>query len=76
MTEQNRKVSGGGSLRIGSDSLGVSVSGSYAPPTVSVAISSQGFEPMDLTATVSETEMVGVLDGSGFENRMITLKRQ
>jgi hypothetical protein len=31
---------------------------------------------MTLEATVSEDRMVGVLDGSGFENRAITLRRE
>jgi hypothetical protein len=31
---------------------------------------------MVLTATVSEAEMTGTLDGSGFLNRAITLRRQ
>jgi hypothetical protein len=76
VTEHDRKVSGSGSLTIGTSSLGLSVSGTYAAPTVSLTISSQGFEPMTLAATISQTDMTGTIDGSGFVNRAITLKRQ
>lgn len=76
VTETNRKISGSGSLAIGASSLGLSVSGTYAPPTISLTISSQGYEPMSLEGTVSETGMIGTLDGSGFVNRAVTLKRQ
>jgi hypothetical protein len=76
VTENNRNVAGLGWLRIATDSLGLSVSGSYTAPDIVATISSQGFEPMTLEATVSEDRMVGVLDGSGFENRAITLRRE
>lgn len=76
VSESASRLSGTGWLIVTGDSLGLSVSGSYDPPNMQAVISSQGFEPMDLTATVSEGEMVGTLDGSGFENRGITLKRQ
>jgi hypothetical protein len=76
VTENNRNVTGLGWLRIATDSLGLSVSGSYTAPDIVATISSQGFEPMTLEATVSEDRMVGVLDGSGFENRAITLRRE
>jgi hypothetical protein len=76
ITEHGNDVSGTGWLKVTTDSLGLSVSGSYDSPSLTATISSQGFEPMQLTATVSETEMVGTLDGSGFENRAITLRRQ
>lgn len=74
--ESAGKVSGTGWLIVTGDSLGLSVSGSYDAPTIDAVISSQGFQPMDLTATVSEGQMVGTLDGSGFENRAITLRRE
>ena len=76
ISEHSSDVSGTGWLKLTSDSLGLSVSGSYDSPTLAATISSQGFQPMQLAATVSETEMVGTLDGSGFQNRAITLKRQ
>jgi hypothetical protein len=41
-----------------------------------VTISSQGFQPITMEATASETQLVGTLDGSGFQNRAITLRRQ
>lgn len=76
VTENNRNVAGLGWLKIATDSLGLSVSGSYTAPNIVATISSQGFESMTLEAAVSETKMVGVLDGSGFENRTITLSRE
>jgi hypothetical protein len=69
-------VSGTAWLKVSSDSLGLSLSGAYDSPSLAATISSQGYHPMQLTATVSETEMVGTLDESGFQGRAITLKRQ
>lgn len=76
VTEHDSDVTGTGWLKVTGDSLGLSVSGSYDSPSLTATISSQGFHPMQLTATVSETQMVGALDGSGFQGRAITLRRQ
>jgi hypothetical protein len=76
LSENNRDISGTGSLAFGGSSLGLSVSGSHTPPNVSLTISSQGFEPMTLEASVADARMEGALDGSGFQNRAITLRRQ
>ncbi|HEU5303131.1 MAG TPA: hypothetical protein VFU40_00680 [Gemmatimonadales bacterium] len=76
VTETGGNVSGSGSLTAGTASLSLGASGTYAPPTLTLTLSAQGFEPMVLTATVEETRLVGVLNGSGFDNRAITMSRQ
>jgi hypothetical protein len=75
--ESNGNISGTGTLTLGGAGLGLSISGSYsAAPDLTVTISSQGFQPITMVATASETQLVGTLDGSGFQNRAITLRRQ
>lgn len=76
ISEHSGDVSGTCWLKASNYSLGLSLSGAYDSPSLAATISSQGYQPMQLTATVSETEMVGTLDESGFEGRAITLKRQ
>jgi hypothetical protein len=67
ISEHSGDVSGTGWLKVSTDSLGLSLSGAYDSPSLAATISSQGYHPMQLTAT---------LDVSGFEGRAITLKRQ
>jgi hypothetical protein len=39
-------------------------------------MSSPGFEPMNLSGTLGDTQIQGVLNGSGFVNIAVTLTRQ
>jgi hypothetical protein len=72
----NGAVTGTGNLVVPGDALALTVTGNYSPPTVSLTMSSQGFEPMNLTGTVSSSAITGTLNGSGFVNISVTLDRQ
>jgi hypothetical protein len=76
LTETDGAVTGSGSLVAGGDAVSLVVAGSYSPPTVSLTLTADGFESMNLTATVAEESMTGTLNGSGFVNTAFTLQRQ
>jgi hypothetical protein len=76
LLENSGTVNGSGFLVAGSDSLPLTVHGSYDPPSVTLTLSSSGFQPATLTATVAENTMTGTLTGSGFQGSQITLNRQ
>jgi hypothetical protein len=76
LNDAGGNVSGTGTLSVSGDALALTVTGNYAPPNVSLQMMSPGFEPMNLSGTVSEDEIDGVLNGSGFVNIAVTLTRQ
>ena len=76
LTETSGTVSGTGTLSVSGDALALTVTGTYAPPNVSLQMTSPGFEPMNLSGEVTEEEIDGTLNGSGFVNIAVTLTRQ
>ena len=76
LTETDGTVSGTGTLSVTGDALALTVTGTYAPPNVSLQMTSQGFEPMNLSGEVTDEEINGTLNGSGFVNIAVTLTRQ
>jgi hypothetical protein len=76
LNEANGNVTGTGTLTAAGDALALTVTGNYAPPNVSLQMTSPGFEPMNLSGTLSEDEIDGTLNGSGFVNIAVTLDRQ
>lgn len=76
LTETNGTVSGNGTIGNNAVTGAVSAAGTYVVPTVSLALSTPGFEDINLRATVSRATMTGTLNGSGFRNTPITLTRQ
>jgi hypothetical protein len=76
LTEGDGTVSGTGTLSVSGDALALTVTGTYVPPNVSLQMTSQGFEPMNLSGEVAEDEIDGTLNGSGFVNIAVTLTRQ
>src|SRR5688572_2621065 len=52
-------ITGGGTLTVPSGVLGISVSGSYDPPNISLTMSIPGYQPVDLTGTVGENSISG-----------------
>jgi hypothetical protein len=75
-TETDGTVTGNGTLSASAGSLPLTVSGTFAAPTASLVLHAEGFEDVNLTGTVSESELTGTLNGSGFQNTAITLQRQ
>lgn len=76
LTETDGSVSGNGTLSVPGDALALTVTGTYAPPNLSLEMTSPGFEPLNLSGDVSEDEIDGTLNGSGFVNIAVTLTRQ
>jgi len=76
LTETTGTVAGSGNLSGNGVAEAVTVTGTYAEPHLSLALSAQGFSDINLTATVAATQMTGTLNGSGFVSSAITLTRQ
>ena len=76
LTETDGTVTGTGTLTVPGDALALTVTGTYAPPNASLQMNTQGFEPMNLSGKVTEDEIDGTLNGSGFVNIAVTLTRQ
>ena len=76
LTETSGTVGGTGTLSVTGDALALTVTGTYAPPNISLQMTSPGFEPMNLSGEVTEEEIDGTLNGSGFVNIAVTLTRQ
>lgn len=74
LTESSGAVTGTGSL-VGSTSIALTVTGTYAAPSLGLTMSAPGFSSLNLTATVSGKTMTGTLNGSGFNNTAITLTK-
>lgn len=76
LSETGGTVTGTGNVNDGTTSYAFTITGTYAPPNLSLTLSSQAFNDMNLTSTVGETSLTGVINGSGFVNTPITLTRQ
>ncbi len=76
LTETNGAVVGSGVIS-GSESVAVHVTGTHAHPSVSLAMTSSGYEDCNFSGTMTATNTIaGTLNGSGFYNRPVTLTRQ
>ena len=76
LNEASGTITGSGTLTFPGDALSLTVTGNHAHPNISLQMSSPGFEPMNLSGTLSDTQIQGVLNGSGFVNIAVTLTRQ
>jgi hypothetical protein len=76
LNESDGTVTGTGTLSTAGDALALTITGNYAPPNVSLQMNASGFEPMNLSGTVTEDEIDGTLNGSGFVNIAVALARQ
>jgi len=74
LVENAGAVTGTGTLA-GGTSIALTVTGTYSAPSVGLTMSSPGFSPLNLTATVSGKSMTGTLNGSGFNNTAITFTK-
>jgi hypothetical protein len=70
------QITGNGSISAGVSALAITVQGTYARPTVSLTVSSPGYEPFNFTGTHSGNSITGVINGSGFVNTGVTLSKQ
>ncbi len=75
LSETGGNVTGNGTLTAGSESLPLTVSGSYSAPDLTLTLNSPCCDPATLAATIEGGVMTGQLNGSGFSNLEITLTR-
>lgn len=69
-------ISGSGSLIGPSESIAMTVTGTFSRPNVSLNMVAVGYEPMNYTGTLDEDVILGRINGSGFVNVTVNLNRQ
>lgn len=75
LTQTDAAVSGTGAFSGPGGSAAMTATGSYIKPTVSMTLSSPGFEPINITGTLNGDALNGTANGSGFINSAVTLTR-
>lgn len=76
LVETSGSVTGSGNISGTGVAEALDATGSYSAPSLSLNLTSPGFNTINLTAVVAETQMTGTLSGSGFVNAAIALARQ
>lgn len=77
LAQAEQQVSGSGTVAVGGQTIPVTSTGSFVNPSVTLTVSSDGFEPFTYTATLSDaTHMSGSLNGSGFTGETLSLAKQ
>lgn len=69
-------VSGNGSIGTATDAIALTVTGTYTEPHVSLTLTSPEVNPLDLSGTVTDSTITGLVNGSGFANANARLRRQ
>ncbi|MCS7081522.1 MAG: hypothetical protein N2561_03300 [Bacteroidetes bacterium] len=77
LVESKGTITGSGSVQAPGVSISVSVTGTYSFPNVSMTFRSTGYEDFTFSGTLSAdgNTLAGALNGSGFNNVAITLRR-
>lgn len=76
LTENTGVVTGAGQFTQAGSSVALTISGTYAAPSISLVMTAQGFQPMNFSGSVSASQMTGSLNGSGFSNFTWIFARQ
>jgi hypothetical protein len=75
-TETSNSISGNGFISSGELSIAITLTGTHAHPNVSLTIQSSGFEDMSFTGSfVSDDQIAGRVNGSGFVNTTLSINR-
>lgn len=70
-------VSGNGTIGAGSSSIPITITGTHAHPGVALTGKATGFQDMIFQGSFTDNNTImGTLNGSGFSNFALTLKRQ
>ncbi|HEX7070928.1 MAG TPA: hypothetical protein VF190_08985 [Rhodothermales bacterium] len=77
LTQNGGNVSANGTVRL-VNIVAISGNGTYNHPSVALTLTSTGLEDMNFTGSVvsGNQEISGTLNGSGFENFSVSLRRQ
>jgi len=78
LTESSdRSVSGSGHISSPSNSIALTVTGTHAHPSVSLILKATGYQDVNFQGEFSaDDRIIGSLNGSGFRNDAITLRRR
>jgi hypothetical protein len=77
LAESNNTIAGSGNISAPGSSLALTATGTRAHPSVALTLRASGFEDMNFQGNFSGNNMiVGTLNGSGFSNEGLTLRRQ
>jgi hypothetical protein len=75
LVEAGGIVNGNGTFVSGATSLSLTVTGTFAAPTVALSAAAQGYAPMNITGTLNGTTITGTVNGSGYVNTAVTLTK-
>ena len=79
LAQSGSTVTGSGQVGGPDESLALTVSsGTFVAPNVSMVLSAQGFQPMNYSgalATNNSNQIIGRVNGSGFQNDVLVLTR-
>lgn len=75
LNDQHGAVTGSGTLVSGNETYAQTISGAFEAPNLSLTMVSGQHPPIALTAFVNRDSMVAHLNGSGFTNHAVTLRR-
>jgi len=79
LAQSGSTVTGSGQASGPGGAVALTVSnGTFAPPAVSLTLNAQGYQPMNFSGTQSQAQnqIIGSLNGSGFQNDVLVLTRQ
>lgn len=77
LAQSGTSVTGNGTLVTSLESIALTATGTFVDPDLSLTISAQGFEQMNYTGRlVTDIQIDGTLNGSGFNNRVLNIVRQ
>jgi hypothetical protein len=75
LVEAGGIVNGNGTFVSGATSLSLTVTGTFAAPTVALSAAAQGYAPMNITGALNGTTITGTVNGSGYVNTAVTLTK-
>jgi len=72
----SNNLSGSGNITGQGVAIALSANGNFADNTVSLTLSSQGYEPMNFTGKHASATITGTVNGSGFDDAAVTMVKQ
>lgn len=75
LTQTGGAVSGTGQIASGTTTIPLTITGTFAAPSLALTMNATGYSSSSFAGTVSGTSMTGTLNGSGFSNQAVTLTR-
>jgi hypothetical protein len=77
LAQTGTSVTGNGTIITSLESVALSTTGTFVAPNLSLTISAQGYQEMNYSGRlVTDIQIDGTLNGSGFNNRVVNIVRQ